>query len=305
MKDIEIGRSGLRGSQIALGCMRIDSLADADLAALLTAARDEGITVFDHADIYADGRCEEAFGRALDAGVVRRDEIVLQSKAGIRPGRYDLSGAHLIAAVEASLRRLRTDRLDLFLLHRPDALVDPDEVAAAFDELHAAGKVLHFGVSNHSAGQIALLAGSVRQPLVADQLQLSVAHTPLIDAGLNVNMASAASLDHDGGTLDYCRLHGITIQPWSVLQHGYFAGSLVGSAEYPALNEELSAQAGRHGVTPAAIAVAWLLRHPAAMLPVVGTTRPARVRELARAADVELTREEWYSLYLAAGNSLP
>ncbi len=305
MRKLDLGKSGLEGSVISLGCMRISSLSDQEVDELLAAAWDSGIDFYDHADIYGGGRSEEVFAGALSRTSIRREEILIQSKCGIRKGMFDFSRDHILAAVEGSLRRLQTDYLDVLLLHRPDTLVEPEEVADAFSQLHRAGKVRHFGVSNMNPGQIELLRRHVEQPLIANQLQLSLTNTGMIDAGFNVNMEIDPSIVRDGGILEYCRLHDITIQPWSPFQYGFFEGVFLGNDKFPELNRVIDAMAADKGVTNSAIAVAWLLRHPAKMQPILGTTQPQRVREIARAAQVEMTREEWYRLYLAAGNRLP
>lgn len=305
MRKLDLGKSGLEGSVISLGCMRISSLSDQEVDELLAAAWDSGIDFYDHADIYGGGRSEEVFAGALSRTSIRREEILIQSKCGIRKGMFDFSRDHILAAVEGSLRRLQTDYLDVLLLHRPDTLVEPEEVADAFSQLHRAGKVRHFGVSNMNPGQIELLRRHVEQPLIANQLQLSLTNTGMIDAGFNVNMEIDPSIVRDGGILEYCRLHDITIQPWSPFQYGFFEGVFLGNDKFPELNRAIDAMAADKGVTNSAIAVAWLLRHPAKMQPILGTTQPQRVREIAQAAQVEMTREEWYRLYLAAGNKLP
>ena len=305
MRKLDLGKSGLEGSVISLGCMRISSLSDQEVDELLAAAWDSGIDFYDHADIYGGGRSEEVFAGALSRTSIRREEILIQSKCGIRKGMFDFSRDHILAAVEGSLRRLQTDYLDVLLLHRPDTLVEPEEVADAFSQLHRAGKVRHFCVSNMNPGQIELLRRHVEQPLIANQLQLSLTNTGMIDAGFNVNMEIDPSIVRDGGILEYCRLHDITIQPWSPFQYGFFEGVFLGNDKFPELNRAIDAMAADKGVTNSAIAVAWLLRHPAKMQPILGTTQPQRVREIARAAQVEMTREEWYRLYLAAGNRLP
>jgi predicted oxidoreductase len=305
MRKLDLGKSGLEGSVISLGCMRISSLSDQEVDELLAAAWDSGIDFYDHADIYGGGRSEEVFAGALSRTSIRREEILIQSKCGIRKGMFDFSRDHILAAVEGSLRRLQTDYLDVLLLHRPDTLVEPEEVADAFSQLHRAGKVRHFGVSNMNPGQIELLRRHVEQPLIANQLQLSLTNTGMIDAGFNVNMEIDPSIVRDGGILEYCRLHDITIQPWSPFQYGFFEGVFLGNDKFPELNRAIDAMAADKGVTNSAIAVAWLLRHPAKMQPILGTTQPQRVREIARAAQVEMTREEWYRLYLAAGTRLP
>jgi predicted oxidoreductase len=207
--------------------------------------------------------------------------------------------------VEGSLTRLKTDYLDVLLLHRPDTLMEPEEVAAAFTQLQQSGKVLNFGVSNMNPGQIELLRKFVDQKIVANQLQLSLTNTGMIDSGFNVNMKIDRSIDRDGGILEYCRLHDITIQPWSPFQYGFFEGVFLDNDAFPDLNRAIDVLAEEKGVTNTAVAIAWLLRHPAKMQPIVGTTNPRRVRDIAQASVVEMTRKEWYDLYLAAGNSLP
>ncbi len=304
MKRISIGNE-IEGSVIALGCMRISGMETPAAAGLINTALESGIDFFDHADIYGGGKSEEVFAAALSELKVSRGDVIIQTKCGIRPGMFDFSKQYIISAVEGSLRRLGTDYIDVLLLHRPDALMEPDEVAAAFDLLHAAGKVRHFGVSNQNALQMQLLQKSVRQKLIANQLQFSLTNTGMIDRSLNVNMQNAASVDHDGGILDYCRLHDITIQPWSPMQYGFFGGVFLGSDQYPELNRTISRLAEQYGVTDAAIAIAWILRHPARMQPVIGTTNAGRVKDIAAAAGISLIREQWYELYRAAGNVLP
>lgn len=303
MRTIPLGSSDRIVPVIAVGCMRLHRLDPDAAERFVQAAIDLGATFFDHADIYGGGRSEEVFARAL--GATPRDAVILQSKCGIRKGMYDFSRAHIMASVEGSLRRLRTDYLDVLLLHRPDALMEPEEVAAAFDELEQSGKVRHFGVSNHHPRQIELLRKHVRQPLVANQLQLSATHAGMITSGLNVNIVSDDAADRDGHVLDYCRLHDITVQPWSPFQVGATQGVFLGNEDFPELNATLERLGDRHGVTAAAIALAWLLRHPARMQPVIGTTNVDRLRDACTAEGVHLTREEWYAVYLAAGNRLP
>ncbi|MBB5790966.1 aldo/keto reductase [Jiangella mangrovi] len=305
MEYIDIGGTGPRGSVITLGCMRIDQLSESEVAGLIGTAVDAGITVFDHADIYGGGRCEEVFGAALASSGVRREDIVVQTKCGIRSGFYDFSAEHIRTSVEGSLRRLNMDHVDLLLLHRPDTLMEPEEVAAALDELVTAGKVRHVGVSNQNPAQLDLLRAHVRQPIIANQLQFGLAHTGLVDAGLTVNTGFDGGIVRDGGALEYCRLHGITIQPWSVLQHGQIAGTFLGNPDFQQVNDALDEVAAQLGATPAAVAIAWILRHPARMQPVIGTTKQARVAEIARAAHLEIDRETWYALYRAAGNVIP
>jgi predicted oxidoreductase len=290
--------------------MRIDQKSDEEIRTLVSTARDAGIDFFDHADIYGrDHLCERRFGEALDLSPSERAGITLQTKAGIvTDGPYfDYSSEHLIEAVEGSLRALRTDYIDILLLHRPDALVEPDEVARAFDELATSGKVRHFGVSNHTPGQIELLKKSVTQPLVANQLQLSITHAPIIAQGVAANMQGEdQSLTLDGGgILDYCRLHDVTIQAWSPFQAGFFDGVFLGNEKFPELNAVIDRLAGEYGVTGEAIATAWITRHPANMQVVLGTTTPQRVTDAAAGSDVPLTRAQWYELFRAAGYRVP
>jgi predicted oxidoreductase len=309
MKTVPFGTT--TAPAVVAGMMRIDDKDDAHIRGLYDTARAAGIDFFDHADIYG-GRmhhCESRFAAALRLTAAERDEIVLQTKCGIVPdkGMFDFSYEHIVTQVEGSLRALRTDRLDVLLLHRPDALVEPEEVARAFDELEAAGKVRAFGVSNHTPRQIDLLRTAVRQPLVANQLQLSITHAPIIAQPIAMNMAAEdQSIVRDGGGIvEYCRLNGITIQAWSPFQGGFFTGVFLGNPQYAELNAVIDRLAAAHGVTPIAIATAWIVRHPAQMQVVLGTTTPERVTDAAAGADVELTREEWYELFRAAGHLLP
>ena len=292
-------------SAVAMGCMR---LADAKTAPdrVIDTALELGIDFFDHADIYGGGRCEAVFGDWLAAHPSMRDQITIQTKCGIRKGCYDFSKQHILEAVEGSLKRLRTDYVDVLLLHRPDTLMEPEEVAAAFDELEQSGKVRYFGVSNHNPLQIELLKTAVKQPIVANQLQFSLPECGLVTSGLNVNMKNDESVMHDGSALEYLRLKGITLQAWSPFQGGFFRGPFVGDREkYPALNEKLDEIAQKYGASPTAVAAAWILRHPASIQLISGSVSPERIREIADGAAIELTREDWYALYLAAGFRLP
>jgi predicted oxidoreductase len=309
MKTVPFGTT--TAPAVIAGMMRIDSKDDAQIRELYGAARSAGIDFFDHADIYG-GRmhhCESRFAEALALSPAERDEIVLQTKCGIVPtqGMFDFSYEHIMRQVEGSLAALRTDRIDVLLLHRPDALVEPDEVARAFDELEASGKVRAFGVSNHTPRQIDLLRTAVRQPLVANQLQLSLTHAPIIAQPVAANMAGEEqSIVRDGGGIvEYCRINGITVQAWSPFQSGFFSGVFLGNPEYAELNAVIDRLAAAYGVTPLAIATAWITRHPAGMQVVLGTTTPQRVIDAAAGADVELTRPEWYELFRAAGHLLP
>ncbi len=292
-------------SAIGIGCMRIAGMSAAEVDVLVRTALDEGINFFDHADIYGGGKSEEVFGALLAADPGLRGRIFIQSKCAIHDGMYDFSGDYIRKSVDGILTRLHTDHLDSLLLHRPDPLMDPEEVGQVFDELEKSGKVLHFGVSNMNRYQIELLSSGVRQKLWANQVQMSLAHTPMIDEGINVNTQFDGGVMRAAGTLEYCRLHDIAVQTWSPLQKGFFGGVFLGDDEYAQLNEVLRELAAKYGVTPDAIAYAWLLRYPARMQVILGTTNPARIQSAARAAEVRLTRAEWYALYKAAGNALP
>lgn len=306
MKRILLGGSGVEVPAIIVGCMRLGEMDTRELARLIHAALEKGANYFDHADIYGDGACEERFGAALRGDpAIRREKLILQSKCGIRQGFYDASKQHLLRSVDGILKRLRTDYLDVLLIHRPDALVEPEEVAAAFDELEGKGKVRWFGVSNHRPGQIELLKRFVRQPLLINQMQFSIPVSNMIASGLEANMDTPGAPDRDGGVLDYCRLNNMTIQAWSPFQTPNWGGCFLGDGRYGELNRELDALAARYGVSAAAIAAAWILRHPAGIQLITGTTRESRLQEIVQACDVDLTREEWYRLYLAAGHLLP
>jgi predicted oxidoreductase len=306
MRTIKFGQTDWQVPSVAVGCMRINRLNSSEAQKFIKTALDGGANFFDHADIYGRGACEEIFAAAVSELGVARAKLILQSKCGIVPGqRFDFSKEHILASVDGSLRRLRTDYLDVLLLHRPDALVEPEEVAAAFDQLTVSGKVRHFGVSNQNPGQMRLLQKFVKQPLQANQLQLSITNATMISAGTHVNMLVDAAVDRDGGILDFCRLHDITVQPWSPFQHGFFKGVFLDNAEFPALNQKLNELAEKYNVTNTTITLAWLLRHPANLQPVTGTMNPARLRDCIKAADLRLTRPEWYEIYLAAGHTLP
>ncbi|MDR2832154.1 MAG: aldo/keto reductase [Streptococcaceae bacterium] len=305
MKNIKIGNSNLSGSQVVLGCMRMND-PKKDPVKVIQTAFDAGINFFDHADIYGAGKCEEIFAKALAQTSIQREDIIVQTKCGIRPGiAFDFSKKHIIDSVDASLKRLDMDYVDAMLLHRPDTLMDPEEVAQAFDELEKSGKVRHFGVSNQNPMQIELLKKYVKQPLIANQLQFGLMHTGMIDSGIHVNMTDAGSFDHDGSILEYSRLNDMTIQAWSPYQFGFFEGIFIGNEKFPKLNEMLDTMAEKYNVTPTGIATAWVNRHPANMQTIVGTMSPERIQEIAAASDIVLSREDWYALYMAAGNILP
>ncbi|WP_413377330.1 aldo/keto reductase [Alkalihalobacillus sp. 1P02AB] len=309
MKQIDIKNTDLQVSNIVLGNMRIANLSLKEAETLIRTAMEEGINLFDHADIYGGGKCEEHFANAISMNSSIREEMVIQSKCGIRKGAtgyYDFSKEYILTSVDGILRRLQTDYLDLLLLHRPDPLMEPNEVAEAFDQLHKSGKVRYFGVSNHNPMQIELLQKSLNQKLVVNQVQFSLAHTPLIDSGMSLNMNTNNAIDRASSTLEYCRLNDITLQAWSPFQSGFFDGPFVGDTKkYPELNQVLEKLATKYHVSPTTIAVAWITRHPANIQVVLGTTNIGRLKESAAGADIELTREEWYELYSAAGNMIP
>lgn len=305
MNKIEVKNSNLVIPEIALGCMRIANMEVNDVEALIKTAINEGITYFDHADIYGGGESEVVFGKAVKQGGLKREDLLIQSKCGIRDGFFDFSKEHILNSVDGILDRLGTDYLDALLLHRPDTLVEPEEVAEAFDILKSSGKVLNFGVSNQNPMQIELLKRYVKQPLLFNQLQLSIMRTGMIDTGINVNMKVDRSLDHDGSILDYSRLNDMTIQAWSPFQYGFFEGIFLNNDKFPELNRIIDGLAAKYEVTNSAIAVAWILRHPAKIQTIIGTTKTSRVLDMSKASHVKLSRQEWYEIYRAAGNVLP
>ncbi len=298
-------KSDLVIPSIGVGCMRIAEMEIKSIRAFIDTAMEMGLNFFDHADIYGGGKSEESFAKALGEHNFLRESMILQSKCGIREGCFDFSKSHILQSVDGILSRLNTEYLDILLLHRPDALVVPEEVAEAFDILQASGKVRYFGVSNQNPMQIELLKRYVNQPLLFNQLQLSLLRTGMIDTGLHVNMKDSASVDHDGSILDYCRLHDITIQAWSPFQYGFFEGVFLDNPKFTELNKVIDSLALQYGVTNSAIVVAWILRHPANIQTIVGTTKASRLQDVSKAMDVELSREEWYLLYRTAGNILP
>lgn len=306
MKYIKIKGTDLTVSNIVMGCMRIDSLSPQELERHVRTAMDAGINYFDHADIYGGGACETLFSGVLSASPWLRDQMVIQSKCSIRDGFYDFSKKYLLEAVDGSLSRLGTDHLDILLLHRPDVLMEPEEVAEAFDAMHQSGKVRYFGVSNQNPMQISLLQRYVGQKLILNQVQLSVVHTPIVDSGIAVNTQLPQGVDRAGGLLEYSRLQDMMIQAWSPFQKGTFGGPFLGDMEnYPELNHVLNRLAEQYGVTATAIAAAWILRLPADTSVVLGTVSRQHLLEGCAGSDVTLSREAWYELYRAAGNTLP
>lgn len=305
MKKINIGNGKINSSEIILGCMRIHELSVNEAAKLINTALEEGINFFDHADIYGGGKSEEIFASAVDMKPSIREKFIIQTKCGIRDGYFDFSKEHILNSIEGSLKRLKTDYIDSLLLHRPDTLMEPEEVAEAFDILHKSGKVKYFGVSNQNPMQIELLNKYLNQKIIINQLQFSVTNTGMIDSGINVNMKIDPSIDRDGSILEYCRLKGITIQAWSPFQFGFFEGVFLDNPKFPELNRKINELAEIKGVTNTAIAIAWILRHPAKIQPIAGTTNSKRLIDICKASEIELTRQEWYEIYRAAGNKLP
>lgn len=306
MRTIQLGKTELQIPVIAVGCMRLSGLDKREAERFVQTALDVGANFFDHADIYGDGVCEEIFAEAIHMNSAVREKVILQSKCGIRKGiSFDFSKDHILKSVDGILKRLKTDYLDVLLLHRPDALVEPEEVAEAFDLLETSGKVRHFGVSNQNPMQIQLLKKCVKQPIAANQLQMSIMNATMISQGLHVNMLDDRAVNRDGSVLDFCRLNDITIQPWSPFQYGFFEGVFLGNEKFPKLNAKIDEIAARYNVTNTTIAMAWLLRHPAKMQPVTGTMNADRLKDCAKASEIRLTHAEWYEIYLAAGNILP
>jgi len=306
MKLVKTLESALTVPSVGLGCMRIERLDGKEINNLIHASMDCGVNFFDHANIYGGGRCEELFAQNCD---LPRDKYILQTKCGIRqddgPTYYDFSKDYILSCVDKSLQRLDMDYIDILLLHRPDTLMEPEEVAEAFDMLHKSGKVRYFGVSNHTPGHMALLQKYVGQKLLFNQLQISVMHTGMIDSGINMNTKFDGSVDRDSGILEYCRVQDIVVQAWSPFQFGFFSGVFLGNEKFPELNKAIDEVAEAHGVSATTIAAAWLLRHPVKMQVIPGTTKISRLQEVAAAADITLTRREWYGIYRAAGNTMP
>lgn len=308
MRYITLGQDDKELSEIVLGMMRIKDKSVKEVEELVETAISVGINAFDLADIYGRGRCEELLGLVLKNRPDLREKMWIQSKCGIRIEEFtyfDFSKDYIIKSVDGILQRLKIDYLDSLLLHRPDALMESDQVAEAFDLLYKQGKVRDFGVSNQNPMMMELLKKDVKQPLAVNQLQLSAAFTPGFESAFHVNMEDSQAAMRDGSIFEYCQLHDVIIQAWSVLQFGYFKGNFVGNEKFQALNQVLDRLAIKYGVTSSTIAISWILRYPAKMQAVVGTTNPKHLREVSQAANFSLTRKEWYEIYLAAGNNLP
>ncbi|VLT26593.1 aldo/keto reductase family oxidoreductase [Streptococcus pneumoniae] len=308
MRYITLGQDDKELSEIVLGMMRIKDKSVKEVEELVETALSVGINAFDLADIYGRGRCEELLGLVLKNRPDLREKMWIRSKCGIRIEEFtyfDFSKDYIIKSVDGILQRLKIDHLDSLLLHRPDALMESDQVAEAFNLLYKQGKVRDFGVSNQNPMMMELLKKDVKQPLAVNQLQLSAAFTPGFESAFHVNMEDSQAAMRDGSIFEYCQLHDVVIQAWSVLQFGYFKGNFVGNEKFQALNQVLDRLAIKYGVTSSTIAISWILRYPAKMQAVVGTTNPKHLREVSRAANFSLTRKEWYEIYLAAGNNLP
>lgn len=316
MKYVNVGSDQTKISQVILGLMRIGpgkttakSMTEPEVEEMIETALSHGINMLDNADIYANGRCEELLGEVFAARPDLREKVFVQTKCGLVKDPdftyFDFSGEHILEAVDASLKRMRTEYLDSLLLHRPDALMETEEIAEAFDILKNAGKVRHFGVSNFNPMMLERLRKDLNVPVFANQVQLSAAFCPSIDAGLNFNMQNDLAVMRDGGILEYCDLNDIIIQAWSSLQYGFFGGTFLGSDRFPKLNQVIDRIAEEKGVTNTAVALAWILRYPAKMQVVIGTTKTSRIADAAAAAEVGLSRKEWYEIYMAAGKILP
>ena len=325
MKTVFLGQNKTPVPAFIQGLMRTSELSVEELEALLERDLEFGITYLDTSDIYADGYCETLLGNVFARNPGLREQFILQTKGGIRKGKrgfayYDFSKEHIINACESSLKRLQTDHIDYYLLHRPDALMNPEEVAEALEQLYKSGKVQHFGISNCNTGQIALLQKYVQVPLEINQMEFTLGHSLMLDSGMDVNRVETQSYDHDEGVMNYCRLHHITIQAFSPFRadKNRNTGTLIdrygvkvetrpflNNPEYPEINEKLQEYASAYGVSPAAIVIAWILRHPADMQILLGSTKPERLRDSLKGQDVILDREEWYDLYMAAGGIVP
>ena len=291
---------------IGLGCMRMAGMNVNEVEKLIHGAVEMGINFFDHADIYGNGEAEIVFGKALKQSGILRKDVIIQSKCGIRSGiGYDLSKEYILESVDGILQRLGIERLDILLLHRPDALWELEEICEAFDLLYYSGKVRYFGVSNQNSFQMDLLQSELHQKLIVSQIQFSIAHCTMIHDGLNVNVPDEIAQNSDGGLMQYCKRNNILMQAWSPLQYGFFEGSFIDSPKYPELNNILEKIAQNKNVTKAAIALAWILRNVTPIQPIVGTMQLSHLEEAARACDISLSKEEWYAIYCAAGNRLP
>ena len=307
MRKIQLGVSGLDVPAIAVGFWRLNRNTDVKTAEeFIKTAMENGANFFDHADIYGGGEAEKIFAEAVGMTPSVREKMFIQTKCAIVPGkRFDFSKEHILESVDGSLKRLNTEYLDVLLLHRPDTLMEPEEVCEAFDMLKESGKVRYFGVSNENIWQMEYLRRNLNVPLIANQMQFSIAHCPMVQSGLNVNMFNDSAVERGSGIIEYCRMNKITLQSWSPLQHGFAKGTFIDSPEYPELNAKLKELADKYGVSKAAIAMAWIASHPAKIQPITGTLKKDRLLDCLKGADIILDRDEWYSVYMSAGNDLP
>lgn len=304
MKKLGLGNTGLQVPAMIVGCMRMQALGQDEAERFINSALDMGLNYFDHADIYGQGQCEEIFSRAIHMTPSVREKVILQSKCGIRDGMYDFSKNYIIKSVEGILRRLGTDYLDVLALHRPDALMEPEEVADAVDELQHKGRIRYFGVSNHNSMQIQLIQKYLGTGICINQMQFGLGHCGMVETGLNVNTCSGQAADRDGDILNFCRLNHITLQAWSPLQYGMFEGTILGNEKFGRLNAKLAELSRKYETNPAAVAASWIWRHPAGFQVISGTMNTEHLRDMAMGMDIDLTRKEWYELYLAGGRQL-
>lgn len=309
MNHVDLGKSGLMASQIALGCMRIGSMENREIEKHIQTALECGVNFFDHSDVYGMGACEEKFGQALAGSPALREKMILQTKCGIRRGSdgiwgYDFSKEYILECVDKAFARLHTDYLDVLVLHRPDMLLEPEEIAEAFCQLEGAGKVRHFGVSNMDTRQMELVQSALKQKLLVNQVQFGVMCTGLIDHAMHMNSEFPHAADRDGELLDYCRLNGVTIQVWSPFQYGFVKGVFLDNEQFTEINQKMDEVAEKYGISKTALSVAWILRHPAQIQVIVGTTSPERLKDICTACNITLGREDWYGIYKAAGNRL-
>lgn len=304
MKQIKLGSTSLEVSQVALGCMRMSELSLNNAVKVLETSLENGINFFDHADIYGKGEAEKIFAQAVKETSIPREKMIIQSKCGIRDGFYDFSKEHILNSVDGILDRLKTDYLDVLALHRPDTLMEPTEIAEAFDILQSSGKVRYFGVSNQGPMQVELIERAINQKLMVNQLQFGLKHAGMVAYGMNNNMENEAGIYRDGGILEYSRLKKMTIQAWSPYQFGYFDGVFLGNSQFKKLNDVIDEMAHKYGVTDTGIATAWINRHPANIQTIIGTMNPSRIEAVALASEITLSREDWYKLYQASGYEL-
>lgn len=302
----KLGKSDILASRVSLGLMRIADKSPKEAVKIVKTALDAGINFFDHADIYGRGKSETVFAQAIKTLNIPRDTYYLQSKVGIKPGlAFDFDKDYILKSVDGILERLQTDYLDVLLLHRPDMLWEPEKIAKAFEILKSQGKVRYFGVSNMHQEQMTYLQSKLSFPLIVNQLQFSIMHAHLVSSATFVNMQAPQTGFDASGILDYMRNHHITMQAWSPFMFGKFEGVFIDHDKFPELNQKLAEIAEIYGVTKNAIAVSWINTHPAKIQTIIGTMTPSRIMDCAKGADIILTKEQWYAIYLTAGNKLP